>query len=54
MADNVKDAFCLGDYVLRQLLRQYGQGSHLTDLSAGIEAIESYRVRNLLRFYFPF
>jgi hypothetical protein len=48
VADNVKDAFCLGDFVLRLLLRQYALGKQVCDTSAGVEALETYRVRDTL------
>ncbi|KAL1967654.1 hypothetical protein VTN77DRAFT_2911 [Rasamsonia byssochlamydoides] len=43
VADNIRDAFCLCDFVLRHILRQYVLGNPVDDVTIGIEALESYR-----------
>lgn len=45
MADNIKDAFSLVEYVLHHILQRESSGSPVSDGAAGIEAINSYQVR---------
>ncbi|KAI9929911.1 hypothetical protein MW887_011721 [Aspergillus wentii] len=48
VAKNVNDAFCLAGFVLRHLLQQEASGSPVSDAAPGVEAINSYHMRETI------
>lgn len=46
ISDNVRDAFCLCEFVLRHVLGQVMAAQSNSDNGIGVQALESYRVSN--------